>query len=278
MTFIGLVRLAKGGHGGLPGKTMAPNPYGGVRDRAEVIQGGVWRYDGFSLSLLDVVLIRTARGIVISDETIRVWGLCFGRLLANALKRKRPQAGDQWYLDEGFVRSQGKRHDRRRALDQDGNVPDILMPSRRSAKAAKRFFRKRLKDMQSIPRVIVTDALRRYAAAKREVMPGVEHRQSRSLNNRAEAAHQPTRQRERPMQRFKSTGHAHFQFRRHRLSANAYRAARAGVTEAICSSTAAGSQPAWSVNLITPSTMARKPSRRFELSIMAPFGFIISWF
>jgi transposase-like protein len=175
MTFIGLVRLAEGGHGRLPGKTMAPNPYGGVRDPTEVIQGGVWRHDGFSLSLLDVALIRTARGIVISDETIRVWGLCFGGLLANALKRKRPQAGDQWYLDEGFVRSQGKRHDLWCALDQDGNVPDILLLSRRSAKAAKRFFRKRMKDLQSVPRAIVTDRLRRYAAAKREVMPGRRH-------------------------------------------------------------------------------------------------------
>jgi putative transposase len=121
---------------------------------------------------------------------------------------------------------------------QDGNVLDILVQSRRNAKAAKRFFRKLLKGLQYAPRVIVTDKLKSYAAAKREIFPHTEHRQSRYLNNRAEVSHQPTRRRERQMQRFKSARHAqrflsthsrihnHFQLRRHRLAAAAYRTAR----------------------------------------------------
>ena len=115
---------------------------------------------------------------------------------------------------------------------------DILVQSRRNTKAAKRFFRKLLRGLQYVPRVIVTDKLRSYAAAKRELLPGVEHRQSRYLNNRIEVSHQPTRRRERHMQRFKSARHAqrflsthsrvhnHFQLRRHRMTANEHRAAR----------------------------------------------------
>ena len=113
-----------------------------------------------------------------------------------------------------------------------------LVQSRRNTKAAKRFFRKLLKGLCYAPRVIVTDKLGSYGAAKREILPGVEHRQSRYLNNRCEVSHQPTRRRERHMRRFKSARHAqqflathtpihnHFQLRRHRLSASEYRAAR----------------------------------------------------
>jgi putative transposase len=107
-----------------------------------------------------------------------------------------------------FVRIRGKQHYLWRAVDQDGNVLGILVQSRRSAKAVKRFFRKLLKGLQYVPRVIVTDKLRSYAAAKRDILPEVEHRQSRHLNNRTEVSHQPTRRRERQMQRFKSACHA----------------------------------------------------------------------
>ncbi len=141
-------------------------------------------------------------------------------------------------MDEVFIRIRGKLHYLWRAVDQDGHVLDILVQSRRNAKAAKRFFRKLLKGLQYVPRVIVTDKLKSYAAAKREIPPGVEHRQSRYLNNRAEVSHQPTRRRERQMQRFKSARqaqrflsshsriHNHFQLRRHRLSASEHRQAR----------------------------------------------------
>jgi putative transposase len=135
---------------------------------------------------------------------MRDWGLRFDRMFANTLRRSRPRPGDKWFVDEMFIRICGKQHYLWRAVDQDGQVLDILVQSRRDAKAAKRFFHKLLRGLCYVLRVIVTDKLRSYAAAKREILPDVEHRQSRHLNNRAEVSHQPTRRRERQMQRFKS--------------------------------------------------------------------------
>jgi len=134
-----------------------------------------------------------------------------------------------------FLTINGERHYLWRAVDEDDNVLDILVQSRRNKKAAKQFFRKLLKGLQYVPRVIITDKLKSYSAAKREILPGVEHRQSRYLNNRCENSHRPTRQRERRMQGFKSAGHAqrflsvygpiaqHFRPRWHLLSASVYR-------------------------------------------------------
>ncbi|WP_424138485.1 IS6 family transposase [Roseomonas chloroacetimidivorans] len=209
--------------------TTSPNPYRGFRYPVGVIQYAVWLYHCFSLRLRGVELILAARGVVVSYESIREWGLRFGRLFADALKRRRPRPGDKWYMDEVFIRIRGKQHYLWRAVDQDGNVLDSTVQSRRSARAAKPFFRKLLKGLQYVPRVIVTDKLKSDAAAKRDILPGVEHQQSRYLNNRAEVSHQPTRRRERQMQRFLSTHsriHNHFQLRRHHLTATAYRTAR----------------------------------------------------
>ena len=111
-------------------------------------------------------------------------------------------------MDEVFLTIKGERQYLWRAVDQDGNVLDILVQRHRDKKAAKKFFRKLLKGLTYVPRVIVTDKLKSYGAAKREILPGVEHRQHRYLNNRAENSHQPTRQRERRMHRFKSPGQA----------------------------------------------------------------------
>jgi putative transposase len=123
-------------------------------------------------------------------------------------------------------------------VDQDGVVLDILIQPRRDGNAAKRFFRRLLKGLQYVPRVIVTDKLQSYGVAHRKLLPKVEHRQSRYLNNRAENSHRPTRRRERQMQRFKSPEqaqdflfahafiHNHFHPRRHLLTANSYRAIR----------------------------------------------------
>jgi putative transposase len=214
------------------------NPYRGFRFPAEIINQAVWLYHCFSLSLREVELILAARGIVVSYETIREWSLRFGRTYAKSLKRRRPQLGDKWFLDEVFVRIRGKLHYLWRAVDQHGNVLDVLVQSRRNKTAAKRFFRKLLMGLCYVPRVIVTDKLGSYGAANREILPGVEHRQRRYLNNRCEVSHQPTRRRERHMRRFKSARHAqqflathtpihnHFQLRRHRLSASEYRVAR----------------------------------------------------
>src|SRR5205823_4409663 len=119
-----------------------------------------------------------------------------------------PRCGDTWHLDEMYLKINGKTQYLWRAVDQDGNGLDILVQSRRNKKAAQRFFRKLLKGLQDVPRVIITDKLKRYGAAKREILPGVEHRQHTHLNNRAENSHQPTRLREKKMRRFTSAKQA----------------------------------------------------------------------
>jgi putative transposase len=175
------------------------------------------------------------RRVIVTYEAIRQWCRKFGQAYAHQLRRRRPRPGDTWHLDEVFLTIHGKRHDRWRAVDQEGNVLDILVQRRRDKTAAKKFFRKLLKGCRYVPRVIVTDKLKSYEAAKRERLPSVEHRQHRYLNNRAENSQQPTRQRERAMQRFKSAGHAqrflaaygpiltHVRPRRHCLSVCDYR-------------------------------------------------------
>jgi putative transposase len=201
----------------------------------EIISHAVWLYYRFCLSYRDVEELLFVRGVIVSYEAIRKWCRKFGQTYANQLRRRRPKPGDKWHLDEVFLMIHGERHYLWRAVDQEGSVLDILVQRRRDKKAAKKFFRKLLKGCQYVPRVIVTDKLKSYGAAKREVLPSVEHRQHRYLNNRAENSHQPTRQREYRMQGFKSPGHAqrflaaygpivqHFRLRRHRLSAPAYR-------------------------------------------------------
>ena len=141
-------------------------------------------------------------------------------------------------MDEVFIRIQGVQHYLWRAVDQDGVALDILVQARRDAQAAKRFFKRLLTGLQYEPRVIVTDKLRSYGVAQRQLLPGVEHRQSRYLNNRAENSHRPTRRRERQMQRFKSSRQAqdflsahafiygHFHGRRHQLAASDHREIR----------------------------------------------------
>jgi putative transposase len=192
----------------------------------------------FSLSFRDVELLLAERGIVVSYETVRCWSEKFGQSFANCQRRRRPRPGDKWHLDEVFIRIQGVQHYLWRAVDQDGVVLDILVQPRRDANAAKRFFRRLLKGLQYVPRVIVTDKPRSYGVARRQLLPKVEYRQSRYLNNRAEKSHRPSRRRERQMQRFKSPEHAqdflsahsvihgHFHPRRHRLTATTYRAIR----------------------------------------------------
>ncbi len=202
---------------------------------SEIISHSVWLYFRFALSFRDVEEIMSMRGVALSYEAIREWCLKFGQTYANGLRRRRPRPGDKWHLDEMFIKINGKDHYLWRAVDQDGNVLDILVQSRRNKQAAKRFFRKLLKGLQYVPRVIITDKLKSYSAAKAEVMPGVEHRQHKGLNNRAENSHQPTRVREKVMRRFKSAGHvqrflsafgiisSHFRPRRHLLTAERYR-------------------------------------------------------
>jgi putative transposase len=182
--------------------------YARHRFPAEVISYAVWLYFRFPLSLRMVEELLAARSILVSHETVRQWALKFGQSFANQIRRRLPASGDKWHLDEVAISIAGKKHWLWRAVDQHGAVLDILVQSRRNAKAAKRLLRKLLKKQGIEPRVMITDKLASYSAAKREIMPGVEHRQHKGLNNRAENSHQPTRRRERVMKRFKSAGQA----------------------------------------------------------------------
>ena len=120
------------------------------------------------------------RGVALSYETVREWCLKFGQTYANGLRRRSPRPGDQWHLDEVFLKINGRLHYLWRAVDQDGDVLDILVQSRRDKKAAKRFFRKLLKGLRYVPRVMITDKLKSYQAAQQEIMPSVEHRQNKA--------------------------------------------------------------------------------------------------
>ncbi len=203
---------------------------------AEIISHCVWLYFRFSLSFRDIEEMLAMRGVALSYETVREWCLKFGQTYANNLRRKSPRPGDNWHLDEVFLKINGRLYYLWRAVDQDGDVLDILVQSRRDKRAAKKFLRKLLKGLRYVPRVLITDKLRSYGAAKTAVLPSVEHQQQRYQNNRAENSHQPTRLREKVMRRFKSAGHAqrflsafgiissHFRVGRHLYSACGYRA------------------------------------------------------
>jgi putative transposase len=182
--------------------------YKGFRYPVEIIAHCVWLYHRFPLSFREIEEMMLARGIIVSHETIRQWCAKFGQTYANGLRRRRARPGDKWYLDEMFIKVNSKTHYLWRAVDQHGAVLDILVTSRRDTKAAMRFFRKLLKGLQYMPRVLVTDKLGSYAVAQRRVLRSVEHRQSKYLNNRAEVSHQPTRARERAIKKFSSPGSA----------------------------------------------------------------------
>jgi len=149
-----------------------------------------------------------ARGVEVSHEAVRFWTVKFGAEYARRLRARRDPCGDTWHLDEIFCKINGELVYLWRAVDQSGEVLDVLVQRSRSQRAAKRFFRKLLKGLRYSPRTLVTDKLRSYAAGKSDMMPGVAHRCGGRMNNRAENSHQPTRQRERRMQRFKSMRHA----------------------------------------------------------------------
>lgn len=175
---------------------------------AEVIAHAVWLYFRFPLSLRMVEDLLAARGIIVSHQTVRLWAEKFGRHFANDIrKRFAGRLGDKWHLDEVVITIGGRKQWLWRAVDLDGFVLDVLVQSSRNAKAAKRLMRKLLKAQGRAPRVMINDKLRSYGAAKREFMPGVEHRSHKGLNNRAENSHQPVRGREGIMKRFKSARH-----------------------------------------------------------------------
>ena len=217
---------------------MSDDLYRGHRFPREIISECVWHYFRFGVSFRDVEELMAARGVLVSYETVRRWCESSGKQYADGLRRRRARTGDKWHLDEVFLKINGVTHYLWRAVDQNGVVLDILVQPKRDRFAAIRFLRKLLRGTGRKPRVIITDKLRSYGAARRVLMPGVVHRQHRYLNNRTENSHQPTRERERGMRRFKSARHAqrfvevhgiigsHFRPRRHLLSASDYRQLR----------------------------------------------------
>ena len=172
----------------------------------QIIAHAVWLYFRFPLSLRLAEELLLERGIVVSYETIRRWGLKFGPAYAKQLRRRRSSLQDVWHLDEVVISIAGRKHWLWRAVDQDGYVLDEIVQSRRDTKAAKRLLIRLLKKTGMPPRRIVTDKLRSYGAARRDIMPTVEHRSHKGLNNRAENSHLPLRKRERTMQGFRSAG------------------------------------------------------------------------
>ena len=181
-----------------------PASYHGYRFPPDIISHAVWLYHRFCLSFRDAEDLLAQRGVTVTYETIRQWCQRFGPVYARRLRRRRGRMGDTWHLDEVFVTIQGRQQYLWRAVDEDGDVLDILLQSHRNRRAAVRFFRTLLKTQGRIPRRLITDQLRSYAAACRTVMPSVVHVTDQYANNRAEVSHQPTRQRERQMRRFKS--------------------------------------------------------------------------
>ena len=184
------------------------NTYKRHRFPHDIISYAVWLYFRFNLSYLDDEDLLAERGIEVSYETVRAWCHKFGRTYASRLRRRHGGFGDTFFLDEVFVKIRGKQHYLWRAVDQDGDVVDVLLQKRRNSVTAKKFFRRILRSSEASPRKMVTDKLGSYGAARRDMGGSWIHDTSQYSNNRAEQFHQPTGQRERGMRRFKSMGQA----------------------------------------------------------------------
>jgi putative transposase len=200
--------------------------YKGHRFPPEIISHAIWLYHRFTLSFRDVEDLLAERGITVSYEAIRYWCIKFGSTYTRSLRGKQGRLGDIWHVDEMFITIRGERHYLWRAVDQDGDVIDILVTKHRDRQAAKRFFRKALKHQGQAPWQLVTDKLRTYRAAHREVFPSVVHRTGRYENNRAEVSHQHTREQEKQMRRFKSPQQAQRFLSVHGLIQNLFRVGR----------------------------------------------------
>jgi len=210
----------------------------------EIIRHTVWLYARFTLSLRDIEEMLAERGVDVSYESVRRWFLKFGPTIAASLRRSRPRPSDHWHLDEMAVTINGKRHWLWRAVDNEGEVLDFLVQTKRNTKAAKKLMIKLLKRQGFAPTRIVTDKLRFYAAAFRSLGLTATHDRGLRANNRAENSHQPVRRREHKQQRFKSAGSAQrflavhaatynaFYHQRHLLNRAAYKDLRASSFDA----------------------------------------------
>jgi len=216
------------------------NTYKRHRFSPEIISYAVWLYSRFNLSHRDIEDLLAERGITVSREAIRLWCIKFGALYARRLQRKHRGYGDAFYIDEVFIKINGKHHYLWRAVDQDGEVVDVYLQAKRDGAAAKRFFKRLIRSYKGEPRKIVTDKLRSYGVAHRELIPETIHSTRQYENNRAEQSHEATRVRERGMRKFKSVGQAQrflgahaagsnlFNLGRHLVRAEHYRSLRIG--------------------------------------------------
>jgi putative transposase len=210
----------------------------GFRFPREIIAYAVWAYHRFAMSTADVEDLLAERGVMVSREAIRLWVNRFGPHFANCVRRDRPRPNDKWHLDEVVISIRGKKHWLWRAIDAEGDVLDILVQTRRNAKAAKRFLQ-RLINQFGEPRVVITDKLRSYVKPIKTLTADADHRAHKGLNNAIEGSHRPTRKREKIFGRFKSHRQAQrflsahdqinliFRPRRFQLTVNSYRHARA---------------------------------------------------
>ena len=213
--------------------------YAGYRFPAEIIQQAIWLYLRFTLSLRDVEDLLAERGVTVSYETVRRWVNHFGPMVAADLRKRRAKPHSIWHLDEVYLKIDSCMVYLWRAVDAEGEVLDVLAPSKRNKHAALKLMRTLLKKYAFVPEQLVTDDLRSYGAAARDLGLENRHERGRWKNNRAENSHQPTRRRERKMQRFKSVGSAQkflsshaavyntFNVQRHLTSAQTHRTLRA---------------------------------------------------
>jgi len=218
---------------------MPPISYARHQYPPFVIQQSVWLYLRFTLSYRDVEELLAERGLDVSYESVRRWVLKFGPAFARRLRRRRPRPSSRWHLDEMIVLICGKRLYLWRAVDDEGEVLDVLVQRRRDKAAARKLMRKLLKKHGFAPSVVVTDKLRSYSSAFRDIGLSARHEQGLRKNNRAENSHLPVRRRERKLQRFKSPGSAQrflsahaavyntFNLQRYLISRRALRAFRA---------------------------------------------------
>ena len=232
-----------GPSGGLVANGMKKTSYSGYRFPPEIIDQAIWLYLRLTLSLRDVEDLLAERGIAVSYETIRRWVNHFGPMIAADLRKRRPRPHETWHLDEVYLKIDGRLVYLWRAVDAEGEVLEVLVQAKRNKHAALKLMRKLLKKYGFVPDQMITDDLRSYGAAARELGIERHHVRGRWRNNRAENSHQPTRRRERKMQGFKSRGSAQrflsthiavyntFNVQRHLTSAQTHRGFRAAAID-----------------------------------------------